>query len=190
MKIAVIFPGVGYHTEKPLLYYSKKIAKELGYDIVEVNYKLEGDIKDDYRKMEAAFESGLKQTEEILSNINFDEYEDILFISKSIGTAISSAYAKEHNLPTRNVLYTPVSATYFYLTGQNIAFHGTSDTWADTESLVKLSEECNTRLNLITGANHSLESDGDVTRDLKILVAVMQKTTEFILEAKTNTVLV
>ena len=26
-KIAVLFPGVGYHTDKPLLYYSKKLAK-------------------------------------------------------------------------------------------------------------------------------------------------------------------
>ena len=27
-KLAVIFPGVGYHTDKPLLYYSKKIASQ------------------------------------------------------------------------------------------------------------------------------------------------------------------
>ena len=24
-KLAVIFPGIGYHTDKPLLYYGKKI---------------------------------------------------------------------------------------------------------------------------------------------------------------------
>lgn len=24
-KICVVFPGIGYHTDKPLLYYSKKI---------------------------------------------------------------------------------------------------------------------------------------------------------------------
>ena len=37
-KIAVIFPGVGYHADKPLLYYSKKIASQNGYEIVEVPY--------------------------------------------------------------------------------------------------------------------------------------------------------
>ena len=26
-KLAVIFPGIGYHSDKPLLYYSKKVAK-------------------------------------------------------------------------------------------------------------------------------------------------------------------
>ena len=37
-KLAVIFPGVGYHTDKPLLYYSKKIAAQNGYEIREVPY--------------------------------------------------------------------------------------------------------------------------------------------------------
>lgn len=27
-KIAVLFPGIGYHTDKPLLYYSKKLARK------------------------------------------------------------------------------------------------------------------------------------------------------------------
>lgn len=37
-KIAVIFPGVGYHVDKPLLYYSRKIAAQNGYEIREVRY--------------------------------------------------------------------------------------------------------------------------------------------------------
>ena len=37
-KLAVIFPGVGYHSDKPLLYYSKKLAKNHGYEIKEVKY--------------------------------------------------------------------------------------------------------------------------------------------------------
>ena len=37
-KLAVIFPGIGYHTDKPLLYYSKKIARQHGYDIVELSF--------------------------------------------------------------------------------------------------------------------------------------------------------
>ena len=29
-RIAVIFPGVGYHVDKPLLYYSRKLAGKYG----------------------------------------------------------------------------------------------------------------------------------------------------------------
>lgn len=35
-KIAVIYQGIGYNVDKPLLYYSKKIALEHGYDVREV----------------------------------------------------------------------------------------------------------------------------------------------------------
>ncbi len=31
--LAIIFPGMGYHKEKPLLYYSGKIAKALGFPL-------------------------------------------------------------------------------------------------------------------------------------------------------------
>ena len=32
MKLAVYFPGVGYHCDKPLLYYARKIAAACGFD--------------------------------------------------------------------------------------------------------------------------------------------------------------
>ena len=28
-KLAVIFPGIGYHTDKPLLYFGKKLARNI-----------------------------------------------------------------------------------------------------------------------------------------------------------------
>ena len=32
MKLVVCFPGIGYHCDKPLLYYSRKLAATAGYD--------------------------------------------------------------------------------------------------------------------------------------------------------------
>lgn len=31
-KMAVFFPGIGYHCDKPLLYYAQKLAAEKGYE--------------------------------------------------------------------------------------------------------------------------------------------------------------
>ena len=31
-KLAVIFPGIGYTVDKPLLHYSRRIAADLGYE--------------------------------------------------------------------------------------------------------------------------------------------------------------
>ena len=37
-KLAVFFPGIGYTADRPLLYYSRRTAAELGYEIRSVAY--------------------------------------------------------------------------------------------------------------------------------------------------------
>ena len=37
-KIAVLFPGIGYTCDKPLLYYTGKLAVARGYKLVKVEY--------------------------------------------------------------------------------------------------------------------------------------------------------
>ena len=37
-KIAVIFPGIGYHADKPLLYYSSRVARQYGYEVMCADY--------------------------------------------------------------------------------------------------------------------------------------------------------
>lgn len=82
-KTAVIFPGIGYHTDKPLLYYSRKIAASQGYNVIEVPYgKFPRGVKGSKEKMEKSFFSALEQAEQILRDVDFSGNEDILFISK------------------------------------------------------------------------------------------------------------
>lgn len=37
MKIAVFFPGIGYHCDKPLLYYARKLVQEYGYEKIVIH---------------------------------------------------------------------------------------------------------------------------------------------------------
>ena len=47
-KIAVVFPGVGYQADKPLLYYSRKLAAQYGYEVIcAENGRLPAGIKGD-----------------------------------------------------------------------------------------------------------------------------------------------
>ena len=90
-KIAVLFPGIGYHTDKPLLYFSRKLAKSKGYEIIEVNYGgFPAGVKGSAEKMKEAYVMALSQAEEILTGVDFSKYEDVLFISKSVGTAVAA----------------------------------------------------------------------------------------------------
>lgn len=135
-KIAVLFPGVGYHTDKPLLYYSKKLAKYSGFEILEVAYPpLPSGIKGSPDKMEEAFLLARAQIEDQLSSIPFAWYDSVVFLSKSIGTALAASYAGDHALPAQHVYYTPVAASFPFIEAaitpgdalDQIAFHGTAD---------------------------------------------------------------
>ena len=182
MKLAVIFPGVGYHVDKPLLYYSRKIVLERGYEVVNVPYgNFSSDIKGSPEKMEEAFYNVLGQAEEILSDVNFAQYEEVLFISKSIGTAVASAYAEKHGLKTRNIYYTPVEASFQFMKQPGIVFHGTNDTWIETELIQKECERYGFPLYITEKANHSMEK-GNTEQDLKHLIMIMEITKMYIEE--------
>ena len=96
MKLVVCFPGIGYHCDKPLLYYGRRVAESVGYkEYKNVEYVNRiGNVKGDPVKMQAAFEDLYGQTEEILKDIDFSGYDSILFLSKSVGTIIATTYAE------------------------------------------------------------------------------------------------
>ena len=180
-KLAVIFPGIGYTADKPLLYYTTRLAQKQGYQIQTVSYgSLPANIKGDSAKMKQAFELACEQTEQLLHNIDWDSYGSILFISKSIGTAISSAYASRHNLKVKSILFTPLAETFSFPLPGSIAFHGTADPWAETDSVQALAVQKEVPLFLTKNANHSLET-GDVQTDLSILKTTMDRVERFII---------
>ena len=179
-KLAVIFPGIGYTADKPLLYYSSRLARHYGYQIQTVSYhSLPENVKGDPEKMKQAFDIAFAQTEECLQDIDWDSYGDILFISKSVGTVISSAYAAKHNLTVKNILFTPLTETFEFIQPGSIAFHGTADPWAETDSIKSLAAEKEVPLFLTENANHSLET-GVVQMDISILKTTMERVERFI----------
>lgn len=217
MKLAVYFPGVGYHCDKPLLYYARKIAAACGYEQhITLSYTTQiRDLLGNPANMKAAFLELYEQAESTLDKtaafsqqsgdplVQTDSFsrqsvfsltqadsrllhsdedsgcDEILFISKSVGTAIAARYASEHNIPCRHILYTPLAETFTFHPWNGIAFTGTADPWVTTAVIQQQCQEHQIPLFLYDGANHSLET-GDVFRNLDIMKEVMQKTEEFI----------
>ena len=85
-KTVVIFPGIGYHADKPLLYYGRKAAAEAGYtDVILISYSYSGgDIRGNREKMREAFDSIYAQAKEQLDRLLPADSDEILFMSKSI----------------------------------------------------------------------------------------------------------
>ena len=179
MKLAVLFPGIGYHTDKPLLYYAKKLAASHGYEIVKVSYQhFPEKVKDSKEKMQQSVEIALEQAEEKLKGIQFSQYETILFISKSIGTAVAAAFAKRHRISAHHIFYTPVELSFAAMNQNGIVFHGTKDPWVSTLLVKEKCTEKRLPLIIIENANHSLET-GNVLTDLKNLIFIMERTEQY-----------
>lgn len=180
-KIAVLFPGIGYTCDKPLLYYAGKLAMNHGYQVVPVPYgNFPSKVKGNAKKMEEAFVSALMQSEEILKEIEWDEYTEILFISKSVGTAVAAAYRKKHQLPARSISFTPLLETFVFAEGEGIMFHGTSDPWAEDSGRVReLCKKIGQPLYLVERGNHSLET-GNILKDIENIKLVMEKVERYL----------
>ena len=97
-KIAVIFPGVGYNKDRPLLYYAGKLAGKSGYELRFVDFsgiKWSKEQLKDRAFLLKTLETCLKMTEDALKDAGDMASDEVIFISKSIGTVVSLAYAKK-----------------------------------------------------------------------------------------------
>lgn len=175
-KLAVVFPGVGYHSDKPLLYYSKKLAKNKDYEIIEIKYDLPeagAVIKADEEKRKEAFDAAFQQVVDQLKDVKFEEFENIVFIGKSIGTAIAARYNMTYELEADQIVFTPIETTFAYINPcEGFVFHGDADPLCDTDMCTQLCDELSLTYVVIPDANHSLET-GDVATDLENLEKVM-----------------
>ena len=175
-KLAIVFPGAGYHCDKPLLYYAKKIAKNKDYEIIEANYDFREfvkNIKEDAEATQKALDFGFQRVSEQLKKVDFAGYEKIVFIGKSIGTAIAAKYNRENEIGAEQIVFTPIEASFSYLNPcDGFVFHGTADPLCDTDMCVQLCEQMSLTYAVIPDANHSLET-GDVATDLKNMERIM-----------------
>lgn len=182
MKLCILFPGIGYHCDKPLLYYSAKLARSKGYEVIALKYGgFPQGAKGNDEKMRSAAEHALIQSEQQLAGVDLSSYEDIVFVGKSIGTAACLAFRANKNIRARCILLTPLTLTFEHDPAKSIAFNGTADPWAATEDIKRLCAERAIELHIYDGADHSLET-GDVENDIKILNSVINKIDKYLSE--------
>ena len=116
-RLAVFFPGIGYTVDKPLMYYSRRLAEKHGFEICLLTYRgFPKKVKGDKGKMQESYKIALKQAKEMLSDIDFEDYDDILFVGKSIGTIVAAKLASKSSVRDRIrfIFYTPLEETFSF----------------------------------------------------------------------------
>ncbi|MBO7601120.1 MAG: alpha/beta hydrolase [Lachnospiraceae bacterium] len=178
--IAVFFPGIGYHNDKPLLYYSRRILSGLGYETYCVGYEnLPQKIRGDKAGMDEAAKIAYGQAKEALDALDLKDYQNVVFVGKSIGTGVAAKYAMDRNIHAKLVLYTPVEKTFSFSVKNAIAFIGTNDPWSELKEVERLAKEQDVPLYEYEKCNHSLECENWL-ENIEILHDVMEKTLSFV----------
>ena len=174
MKLMVMLPGIGYTCDRPLLYYTGRLAASMGYEVIRVSYGgFPMNLRGNAAGLRACLDSAEAQAREALGQVDSRQYEEVVYTGKSIGTVVACRLARSIGAPARCVLLTPLPQTFDGPVSEAVAFHGTADPWAETPVIRAACAEKHIPLHITENANHSLET-GDVLRDIANLSGVME----------------
>ena len=141
-KIAVIFPGVGYTKDRPLLYYAAQIAKNCEYELKFIDYsEIEWSIEKlkDHDFLVKTLEKCLKITEKTLKDTGDLSGDEVVFISKSIGTVVASAYEKKKSLSVKQICFSPLEMIGNFVREEGaVLFCADKDPYSEFNSLERI----------------------------------------------------
>jgi len=172
-KLVISFPG-GRGDEIPLLYFGAKIFEDKGYKKLFVKHPTSGD---------NSFEALCENARKVLGTIAWDEYEDVVFVAKSIGTEVACILREELGVNATMILFTPLPETLPYMkadSGIVLVAAGTKDRYLDANVLQEHCENEHIPCYIEANVGHRMEVMNDLSRNLEIIGNVIGKVVEFI----------
>lgn len=156
--IAIIFPGTSYTCEEQLIVGIAKKYEEFGYDIVKIDFS-----KISFKKIET-----IKEAAEIakpiiieqLNKIDFEDYDNVVFISKSFGTICAGWLEEYLSILPQQFFLTPVNEMLPYVKKSSRVMGmviGTEDKHMDYNFLKSFCKEKNIPCIVFNGVGHSLK---------------------------------
>ncbi len=176
-KLLIMLPGRGYTTEHPVMYYLRKAALNLGYDVLSVEYGFQAGhialnadnmpyVEDDIRAAAAA--------------ISERTYQRVCVAGKSMGTPLAVGLAQTLSAQQVSLLLlTPVTgAAQMAGAIPALAIIGTADYFYQPDSI----QDTETlKWRVFDGLDHSLEIKNDWRGSLAILPDIITACAVFLL---------
>ena len=173
-KIAVFFPGNRYHVKAPLFYYADLVLARKGYRVIELSYDHVSENEEDWIK--TIREQFLQE----LVQAGIPEAQEVVFVSKSIGTVIAGWISEKLGRKVKNVFYSPLRGTFPFMKREDcLVFAGTRDRLLDAGELKKFCGENGIPLALYEGAGHAIVDRDDPEKSVRILEEIVHKLNEF-----------
>lgn len=178
--LAVVFPGRNYSAERILLDYAAKVAREYECDLLLLEYGYQS------ARTELKREEMEKVVEECKAALaSLPEYEELLFISKSMGTVIAGRIASETGIQqkTSHLYLTPIADAIPYIRqSRGSLIYGGSDPLFTGQHAAEIEGVREIRVYRIDDANHSLEV-GTVNESVAVLMVIIHFYHEFFRDA-------
>ncbi|MBR6229700.1 MAG: GNAT family N-acetyltransferase [Eubacterium sp.] len=171
--LLVLFPGIRYSVDSPLLYYTRVAYSYAGYEVIAI---------DDYGvksgdDLGAYADQAVKTLTKRLKDVSFEEYAHVVFAEKSVGTVIGPMLEDAMGLKNVfHIVYTPLEAIYSYLKPERRILGiaaGTTDKHIEIKALRAACKKLEIPLVEIKNGGHRLEAGKDVTKDISAVAQVI-----------------
>ncbi|MBQ6797322.1 MAG: GNAT family N-acetyltransferase [Clostridia bacterium] len=172
--LCVLFPGMGYTCDRPLLHFTQKIALSKGYDVLALSY---GKIPTTLReaRCERVTQEVCAKCRTLLEAAGASRYDNIIFAAKSLGTLAAGALGQG----VRQIWYTPVEESFANFDSDKcIVFTGDADPLLGLDRLRELGCLGSDKVTVIERAGHSLDV-ADPLASLEILRCVTERVQKF-----------
>ena len=169
-KLAVMFPGVGYTMDFPLLYYASFLYEAKGYEQIHMKYNsilFDPDLTKEEKTLKAR-----EYIWEKVKDIDFSAYDEVVFLSKSFGTAEAGFLAERLGIKPVQIYLTPVPRALPHIKEADTVVIGTADeVYPECKAYF---DEHGIKPLYVEDADHSLEVEGKPFESLEILRDVMR----------------
>jgi hypothetical protein len=187
-KLALIYPGLRYSCDRPLLYYTTELLLNRSFDVMQLwtNYSTS-----EFKEL-----SQTEQTIQLIedgkvllqSALHARTYTQLVMTGKSLGTLTMAFILREElNLPSMNTIWLtplfhlpPVAQAVLDLSSPAFVAGSKSDPTFDSETVSKLQSLPLTTTHIIEQADHSLEIPGDPLRSLQVLTQLVDALAGFL----------
>lgn len=168
--IVVCFPGTGFTCKEALFERLAERYAARGYEVLRLEFS-----HIPFREIETMQEAVMVAQSAVrrqLLHVDFSAYEDVVWISKSLGTILAPRFESERKLNPKHLFLTPLPETLGLVGPETrvIAFVlGTQDRFLTGEALTAFCTKGNYRYCLIDGVGHSLKEESDEERNQEII---------------------
>lgn len=164
--LKIFFPGRCYSVDRSYLYF---IDKYIDGESIYLNYdKPRIDKKSEFI-LEKELDEDLNYSFNVLNNVDFDRYSEIILIGKSIGTIVASIIREKFNLGrARFICLTPLTETLKYVRQTDFIITSRADRFINLEELEKVTFKY-PFLTIYDDLPHSLEYPTNYAKTIDLL---------------------